>query len=388
MKIFNFRTHLMRPLFLLCFCLILLKNEPLFSREPLPADITYVIADFKYNERQGVQICEVQPGSVSVFEGYDFLNNDHNLVLQMFYDLIARYQLPVWYFNEDICGESKYYFKNKGWSSINNFNHLLCDINFIKTANNPVENPGNLCDYHAIVYGRPVSITSPVNLQLIFTGVIFLDAAIFPYHQDKYLMNSLLSSREISNRIKPQWNQYSCKYSPELVQTILNDFSSPILVIKPRRAAQGMGVIILDRNDLDNTLKYIFRSEDSQINSELFNDPCYTFWSEWKNEYFLVEEFVESDPVYVEWFDSKPYDGTVRAVILLTYDQQKIDFKLLEAHWKLPKKSIADTGSLTERHKSYGKPPHFFSIEPETLQKMEAQLQEGLMEAYRAMLGI
>ncbi len=368
---------------LLCFC-----SETLFSREPLPADITFVIADFKYNERQGVQICEIQPGSASVFEAYDFLNNGRGLVPKMFYDLISRYQLPVWYFNREVYEKARHYFKIKGWSSIDNLHHLLADINFIIAANSPVINPGNLRDYHGIVYGRPASIISSVNLPAISPGVIFLDAALFPYFNDKYRMNSLLSSREISDRLKPQWNQYSCLYSPKLVQTILNDFSSPFLVIKPTNSSLGKGVIILDRNDLDKTLEYIFQPEDSRMDSELFNDPCYTYWRESGKENFIVEEFVESDPVYVDWFDNKPYDATARAIILLTYDQKNIDFKLLDAFWKLPIKSIADNGTLTEKHKSYGQPPYYFSIDPETSQKMEARLGEGLTEAYRAMLGI
>ncbi len=372
----------------LCFGLLLLKKEALFSRDPLPADITFIIADFKYNERQGVQICEVQPGSSSLFRGYDFLHNGHDLVSQMFYDHIFNYQLPVWYFIHDVREDAKNYFKLRGWSCVENLHHLLSDIDFIITASHPVINRCNLRDYHGIVYGRPANVISSVNLPAIFPGVIFLDAALFPYFNDKYRMNSLLSRREISDRLKPQWNLYNCEYSPELVQTILNDFSSPILVIKPRSAALGMGVIILDRNDLDKTLKYIFQQEGSGINSEPFNDPCYTFWREEKNKNFILEEFVESDPVYVDWFDNKPYDATARAIILLTYDQKNIDFKLLDAFWKLPIKSIADNGSLTERHKSHVELPHFFKIEPKTLKKMEAQLREGLLDAYRAMLGI
>ena len=354
----------------------------------LPVDITFLIADFKYNERQGVQICEVQPGSVSVFEGYDYLNNEHNLVQQLFFNHISFFELPVWYFFDDVCNESRNYFLQHGWIGVRNFHQLLADRNFITAARNPVFNPNNILEYHGILYGRGSRMASFKNFSEYFPGIILLDAAIFPYSQDKYLMNQLLSQQPVSNKLKPLWNLYPCHYSSELVRTVLDDIPSSRLVIKPRHASRGVGVIIVDRNELDNTLQLILEPQAHPIDPDLFDDPAYSYWLESKRHDFIVEEFVESDPVNVEWFDNQPYDGTVRAVILLTYNEGNMEFRLLEAHWKLPKKSILDEGSLTEKHKSYGKAPHFYTIESDILQNMETQLKEGILAAYQSMLGI
>ena len=177
-----------------------------------------------------------------------------------------------------------------------------------------------------------------------------------------------------------------CKYSKDLVDSILNTIKSDMLVIKPRNGSKGNGVIILHRDELEPCLNYLFANSSNTQNINKDWKYISRYWK--KQSTFLIEEFVASDPVRVEWFDNKLYDGTVRAVILMTYHQNHINIDLLEAHWKLPKKSIEDVGTLSEIHKSYGNEPHFYTIDPNTQKKMEAQLSKGLSRVYQKMLGL
>ena len=42
-----------------------------------PADISYLISDFKYNKTDGLKICEVQHGSLSVMKGDLIIHGDN-----------------------------------------------------------------------------------------------------------------------------------------------------------------------------------------------------------------------------------------------------------------------------------------------------------------------
>jgi hypothetical protein len=361
------------------------------SQKSLPADLTFVIADFKYNDTQGVQICEIQPGSLSVFGGYDFLNEGYGLVPEMFLDCIGAYSVPIWYIPGDVCDKKLLQLlEDMGAKKVNNLQKFFKSEEFQNIAMLPPEHPENIDEYGGILYVRNHRLKSMVDFSEKYPGIIFMDAAFVPYDRDKYLINSLLSSHPLTFSLKPLWNLYNCEYSKEFVERILNTFKSEMLVIKPRNGTKGKGVIVLHRDDLDKTLKYLFGGGSEGIDPNDFSDSSYRYWKKGKkgNGTFLLEEFIMSDPVYPEWFNGKPYDGTVRAVVMLSYHQKQIHVKLLEAHWKLPKKSIEDIGTLTELHKSYGKAPHFYAIEPEKYKKMESQLCQGLTIMYQKMLGI
>ena len=44
------------------------------AAEKYPADVCFMIADLKYSAKQGVKICEVQQGCLSLFNGDNFRN--------------------------------------------------------------------------------------------------------------------------------------------------------------------------------------------------------------------------------------------------------------------------------------------------------------------------
>jgi hypothetical protein len=184
--------------------------------------------------------------------------------------------------------------------------------------------------------------------------------------------------------LNPRWGLYSKKYSEKLVNSILSDFSCEFLVIKPKSASQGRGVIILHRDQLDETLQYILIKTPT-----LKNDPdkAYNYWPKDPHRNFIVEEFYSSDPVYAPHISEDSYDGTMRVAVMLTYDQHVMDVEFLYLFWKLPKKSLGDEGSFTDKHKSFSlSEKNYSAVDAQIAENVEQQLKEGLLLIYEKLL--
>ena len=54
-----------------------------------PAAVSFFVVDLKYNEIQGVQVCEIQPSVVSKFSGSDFVNSMRGAAAKNFCDYLS-----------------------------------------------------------------------------------------------------------------------------------------------------------------------------------------------------------------------------------------------------------------------------------------------------------
>ena len=260
----------------------------------IPVDITFLIADLKYNEKQGIKICEIQPGSLSVFNGYDYIKDGYGLVPKMFCNFTKQFQKLGWYIFHDVSDNKfKDILLEKGWTTEESLETLLRNPFFLSIARMPVHDPYNLLDYHGILWARQWKSMPMEDFRYYFPGVILIDGAVFPYKGDKFKMGQLLAADERLKKIKPQWSAYPKLFSEELIKQILQDIPSNILVIKPMKSTRGNGIIIIQREDLEPTLKYIL-TEDSD-NLENNPDPSYNHWGHDPCKGFIVEEFVESE---------------------------------------------------------------------------------------------
>lgn len=194
-------------------------------------------------------------------------------------------------------------------------------------------------------------------------------------------MDIFLTSTPKLKKLRPKSQLYEKNDLQNLAKKILQDFESDLLVIKPTNSTQGQGVIILHRESLKEVIDYLFNAENRKVLAKE-DDLSYRYWALDRNNVFLVEQFIPSDPVNVPQFDNRQYDGTMRVVLLLVYSQKKFKLDILEGHWKLPKVSLSEEGTLNERHKSYGKMDNFAAVNPEVLEKVTLQLREGLKELY------
>lgn len=381
----------LRSLFLFALMIVLplqihAKSIPV-EKTALTADITFLIADLKYNAQDGVKICEIQNGSFSLFSGWDFLNGTEAAVPQLFTDFIDQYHNQVWYSLTSIADPKfREHFLSLPWIDIVNYQTLLKTKSFKKNAKIMPANIFSISNYMGIAWVHPNAIKSVSAFRRDYPGVLLMDAAMIPYSGDKYLMTKLFANDEHLIRLKPRWNSYPKQYTPTLAAQICSELETNIVVIKPRRSALGNGIIIASADELDGILHYIFTNPNNQLASD--PDSSYNYWARDRCDTFLVEQFIPSDPVNVPQLDNQLYDCTMRVVFFLYYDNQEMNIHFLEGHWKVPKLAVNSGGTLTEIHKSYGKTPHFAFVDEEVLNEVKRQLAEGLPYLYKQMLGI
>lgn len=365
------------------------------QREMPLADISFFAADVKYNEEQGVKICEVQRMIITCFGGYDAINWSRGLGCGLIGEkaahFLSQYQNNVWFVKGDVAdhlGQRR--FLENHWIPVKSIKELIQDPIFLMEAKKTVHDPYNVSDYHGVVYARKKSFKDLEKFKKEYPGIIVLGAANINLSSDKYTMSVLFSKNKILEGYRPKWKLYKKQYSKHLAQSIINDIQSDFFVIKPRASSLGRGVIIVERKDLDKTLKYILGDKKKLKKNP---DASYSFWGKNSSDFFLVEEFVSSIPVYVSHLGkdpsrSDPYNGTMRVVFALLFHQQQVHVECLAKYWALPEKSLSDTGSLNEKNKTYMKIPYFMPVEPAVGQEAERQLCEAFTLLYKQMLGI
>lgn len=367
------------------FCLLLPLN-PILSTTPFPdhpADVSFLVIDLKYSRKQGVKICEVQQGCSSVFMGDDFVHDSRGFVAAKLCDFLSRYHNSIWFVG-NICDiESRQLFDLRKWSCIPHLKHLPECIALKHAALTPVIDPYNLYQYHGILLIKTNPSIATEDLLTRYPGIIIVNKAVLPYKNDKYAMSLLLDNDPRLKQLKPCWKVYQKGYADQLTDTILNDFPSDYLVIKPRNSTEGRGVIIIHKNELKKTLEYIFKPNIPILRDA---DSSYRYWVFDLCENFIVEEFIESDPVVAPHLDNRLYDGTMRVVFALTYHLGKVDITFLDSHWQLPKKSLSEPGSFNEQHKSFGDIPYFLPVEPAIISEVEEFLRQGIPLLYQQIL--
>jgi hypothetical protein len=331
------------------------------------------VIDIKYNQQKGVKICEMQPGSFSRFSGANS-QEEPNAIPNLYCKFLDRYNTPC-YFTHPLFHKMKEAFIEHNWESIHSIGTLLT-----KVDSKAPEDPESLFAYQAFLFSlQTENITK--RYPTIFPQVLFLDRAILPYSSSKYVMNCLFDSIEETKKLRPEWRVYRKGTSPQLVNAIIQDIPGNIVVIKPLQSTMGRGVIILKKQDLQTTLDYIFLSEEDVLLNDL--ERSYSHYAVDKSNYFMVEEFIESDPLFLGE-GQLPYDCTLRVMALLSYHQKVAEITFLNEYWYSPNKPLNDMYSLIQSHKAKG--TFFAKVDPETLEKVKNQLYPALLKAYQKML--
>ena len=353
--------------------------------EEIPAEISILLADYKYGRKTGIKICEVQQLILSSLSGYDFLYNGKGLIADKVCDFLASFQDTVWFIEQEISDLSfREKFKERGWITLDRLSQLMEDPEFAERASRPVKDAHNIRDYHGLLYIRPTSLARYPAFRTDYPGVLILDIKTFPYWIDKYKMSRLFLANPGLETVKPRWNLYPKKYTPTLADTIAKDLNCEVFVIKPRNAFKGNGVLIIDRAELELTLQTILGQTEKFTEDQ---DPALSYWRTDRSNSFLVEEFVASDPIYVDHLNNQPYDGTLRSIFVLVYHNETPEITILETHWKLPMKSLVEEGSWNEKHKSSGgKIPYYSKVDPATQAVVEEQLKGAMLLLYEEML--
>jgi len=337
------------------------------------ADISFIVVDLKYSKDRGVKICEIQPGSFSRFSGSDVLEGKSTIENQ-YCSLVGKYQYSG-YFIHPLHKEMKKALIQHGWSSIHSIEEMLPYLKLDRRGD-----PDNLFDYEACLFS--------VNPQYIlqkdpssFPQILFLDRAILPYSQNKYIMNSLCDQVEMMKKLRPVWKVYRKGASDELIQRIHSDIPGDIVVVKPIQSTMGRGVIIVEKKDLQETLNYVFFSPKELLLQDL--ERSYSQYAIDTSNSFIVEEFILSDPLYLGK-DSLPYDCTMRVMAALVYQKKEANLIYLSSYWYSPHKPMDPSYTLIQSHKAKG--TYFHEVSADILEEVKRQLFPACLEAYRYML--
>ncbi len=366
------------------FCFLLFLCKELSSA--IPADISFLLADVKYNKQQGAKICEVQQGNLSLFKGFDFIYHRKGVVGERLCQVLSQYNDNFWFLENALTfAPMKEHFIANKWNHAASLMDLFNNETFSQFHHKAAEDPYDISHYHAVVYARILAENNAEDLKQSFPGVLVMDSANMPYLFDKYKMSALFLGDERLERVKPKWKLYNKKYHPQLAEEIIRDMGSDLIVIKPKGSAEGKGVIILPKEQLDDTLKKMILDRKS-MKSE---DRGYKFWESDHSDSFLAEEYVPSDPVYAPHLGNKPYNGTMRVVFVLAYHKQQVHLHYLGAYWIIPEKSLEEEGTMHEKSKAYVLGTTYYcDVAKDTLEIVEEQLREPLKLMYQRMLGM
>lgn len=355
----------------------------IFDLFSLPVDISFLVADVKYSEERGVQICEIQHGSDSVFKGEVFSNKGYSIITERFIEYFSAYTQPSWFIPSTIS--DRYLIKNlakNSWTHVHDSKVLKKNKIFEEQCKLPVSDPYHITSYHGFVFTDSYSVKKLDHLGY-GSSFILIDRAMLPYWRDKYKISLLFKDDPVLESCKPKWGLYQKKYTKQLSEDIFSELGAKCFVIKPRGHSCGNGVIITEKENLDRTLRYIFVKSQ-----KLKNDPDrgYQSWYHDHSDTFLVEEFVPSDPVYVSHLGGKPYCPTIRIAFLAIYNQGVAEIYFLGGYHCLPERSLSSEGNFHQKYKTSLKTIHSSAIDREFYTFLTSELYEPLRKFYQKII--
>lgn len=337
------------------------------------ADISLMVIDLKYNERDGIKICEIQPGSYSRFSGSDKLE-ELNAVPNKYISILKAYGFKG-YFNHPIYSDMKRSLIKHGWTSAHSAMQIASSH-----QENPFFDPDDLYSFpSAFLSLQPEAVLQGDPLK--FKQILFLDRAILPFSKNKYQMNMLLDKIDSAKKLRPIWGIYKKGIGDDLVNRIIQTIPGDVIVIKPVASTMGRGVIFIEKKDLKKTLNYIFATPKETLIHD--NNRSYSHYALDRTPYFIVEEFIPSDPLFL----AEPplaYDCTMRVVVLLTYHLKKPTLTFLSQYFYSPSKPLDPSYTLIEQYKAKG--THVCEVSPKVWNCVKTQLTPVLLEVYQTML--
>jgi len=333
--------------FIYIFTLTLLPSPLHAKRLKNKEDISCMIIDFKFDGKT-IKILEFGRLEMSRLEGHEQLYGQGKIWKKL-WKYLHRFDLPIWYvgrkFTDDKTIRQFDYLEKLGGSYHRNFSTVETDPTFIKLAKSKIKTPKGIKNYKGILIDKFHKGSKLKNLKKEYPDFIVINSRSVDYCANKYKASQLFEMTKL-DKYKPTWKAYPSTYSPTLANEIVKDLQCDTVVIKPLSSSKGKGVIIVDKQNLDKTLKKIFTNREA-LRTE--KDVAFNYWADYNRDIFLVECFEQSKPVCVE---KKEYDATMRTIVIMAHDKGKTTFKTIGFYWKLPIKSLSKEGTLLEKHKS------------------------------------
>lgn len=286
----------------------------------------------------------------------------------------------------------------RGWGLYKTMKNLTNEAEFLECALLPPVDPYSISSYSGIVYATRELVKDFAAYRKAYPGILFVDAAVYPYWIDKYKMSVLFNRDAELNAYKADFALFPKKYDPELADRIKEELSSELYVIKPRGEFLANGVIVVAQEDLDETLQLIL---GPRANLRKHPDKHYAYWARNRDQSFIVEKHYASD--YLQF--STPisenaeaqalesggyfhYDAAMRIAFIMKYDEGKITYHCLGGFWKLPCRALEEEGTLNEKRISLGEPPYYRSVDPKLFKEVNAKMERAMLLLYKEMLNL
>jgi hypothetical protein len=355
------------------------------ASERYPVDVCFMVADLKYNTKQGVKICEVQHGCLSLFNGDKFRSLEEMSIHEQLLYTLSLYNENGWVVANSIADKNvvSTLARSSSWRYSKDIISLLSDQNFMNQARQSAFDIYDLSSYQGFLYISWSQLGAITDFEKRFPGMIVIDKSSFPLWIDKYQMTKLFAQDEVLSTFKPKWGCYEKVYSKDLAAKIADDLQCDLFVIKPRGEFLGKGVIITQKKDLDEVLYYIITKEGTLAKSK---DKAYAVWKQDSFSSFIVEEFVASDPLSIPHLGDKKYQPTMRVAFLLVYNKQRHDVHFLGGYWKTPSLSLDEDGDFMKKNKDVCKTPYYCAVDASTMELVQNELRVALPLLHSKML--
>lgn len=362
----------------------------IFADPKYPVDISYLVADLKYNKKDGLKICEVQHGGLSATTGDTYIAGNDGTISPMLADFFDQFPIKKWTAGL-LYPPLQRTLEAKGWNVKQSLKNLFHDQNFLACARVCPVDPSLIHSYAGILYAD-LEIAKNFNAyRKDYPGIIFINAVTFPYWRDKYKMSALFDGNDELKHYKADWRLYPKKYDSLLAQRIQAEMPCEFYVIKPRSEVLANGVLVVASKDLDSVLHMILEPFPSL---EQHSDKKYSYWLKNKDDSFLIEKYYTSD--YVSFSsplseamscqEEHHYDATMRIAFILHYDEGEMTYHSLGGFWKLPSKALEEEGTLNETRISCCKPPFYTAVDPTLLKEVNAHMERAMLLLYEIML--
>lgn len=372
--------------------------------EPLPVDISFCIADLKF-DGHNLKICEFGEGCHSKFRGFNKLYG-MGKAWELFWIYLSQFNLPIWYVgspnNQKFKDEISYdTFVKCGGRFIDSFASLKKNRNFLNwVGHGYMENKQSISNYKAIICVKNSS--SPIKeFREKFPNVLIWDLGAASFVNSKYRTTLLFEDDELTQYRPKAWlvkrepvSPYSRAYGQNVTdyyqlyvqsaaEQILADKNVNYYVIKPVNGTMGQGILFVKDKDLQKTLSFVLRNGKKNKTK----DKNLSYWLTNKSNYCLVEEFMASKTVIA---DGIPYDPTMRVIFVLCYDNNVPRIDILGAYWKTPPLALDEVGRFIDKHKSHSAKQKYSAlpVDPEDYQKVTEIMQQFMPKIYAKMLGI
>ena len=361
------------------FCSVLFLFQRIESIPPV--DITLLMVELKYDEKQGIKICEIQPICHSSFGGCDYVYQKEGIIGKSLCQYLSQFGKIFLFMDPDVSSKPirEQFFKN-GWKSFQRSPVPKLGLSRLNSSCNS----NDISDYAAVVYAKIRCAAEIDHLDAQFPGSVLVDKAFVPYMYDKYEQSKLFSGHSILKQVKSRWGIFCKRYHPNLANEIMTKIGGEIFVIKPRFANRGNGVIIVKKDHLDKTLKWILNPDEKLKNHP---DRGYHYWARDRSSSFLVEAFIETEPMMVPELGNCLFDPTFRFAIALLYQHNVLYLHFLGSYCNLGDEPINGKGSLNAKHKTSLLLPQTIKTPRLIEENIKSCLAVPLLILYKQMLG-